>query len=271
MFPLTPGRFSIAPFAFNHSHDFHRHPRFFGFPSFILYPWPTFYGFGYVSGPYVSTVPYSPYAVPYSPYAVPYDPYAYTPYSYSPYDTWTTPNITQPPRSDVDPKGFDRQAPFDPTPEEVVDRMLALAGVHKGDLVYDLGTGDGRVVIAAAKKYGVKAVGFEMDRGLAKLARENVRKQGVESLVEIRERDFMNADVSPATVVTLYLSQEANLMLRSKLLKELRPEARVVSYTFDMGDWQPKVVETYRDAGGDRHVLYLWQMSKPLVFSDTNR
>jgi precorrin-6B methylase 2 len=146
--------------------------------------------------------------------------------------------------------------------------MLTLAAIQKGDLVYDLGAGDGRVVITAAKKYGVKAVGFELDPGLVKLARENVRKQGVEKLVEIREQDFMSVDLSPATVVTLYLSQDGNLALRSKLLRELRPEARVVSYTFDMGDWQPRIVESYRDAGGDRHILYLWQMSKPLLFSD---
>jgi tRNA A58 N-methylase Trm61 len=166
---------------------------------------------------------------------------------------------------------MDRLAPFDPTPQEVVERMLVLAGIQKGDVVYDLGAGDGRVVITAAKNYGVRAVGYESDPGLAKLARENVRKQGVEESVEIREQDFMSADLSRATVVTLYLSQDGNLALRSKLLRELRPEARVVSYTFDMGDWQPKIVESYRDAGGDRHMLYLWQMSKPLAFSDGGR
>ena len=149
--------------------------------------------------------------------------------------------------------------------------MLTLAGVHKGDVVYDLGAGDGRIVIAAAKEYGIKAIGYEIDPGLAKLARENVRRQGVEKLVEIREQDFMSADLSPATVVTLYLSQDGNLAVRSKLLRELKPEARVVSYTFDMGDWQPKIVESYRDAGGDRHMLYLWQMLQPLLFSDGKR
>ena len=171
----------------------------------------------------------------------------------------------------VGARGADRLAPFDPTPQEVVDRMLALAGIQKSDVVYDLGAGDGRVVITAAKKYGVKAVGYEVDPGLAKLARENVRKQGVEKLVEIHEQDFMTANLGPATVVTLYLSQDGNLAVRSKLLRELRPDARVVSYTFDMGDWQPEIVEGYRDAGGDRHMLYLWQMSKPLLFSDDKR
>ncbi len=146
--------------------------------------------------------------------------------------------------------------------------MLALAAVKRGDVVYDLGAGDGRVVIAAARKYGVKAVGFEIDPGLVKLARENVRKQGVEKLVQIRQEDFMNVDLSPATVVTLYLSYDGNLTLRPKLIRELKPSARVVSYTFDMGDWQPKIAESYRDAGGNIHMLYLWRMADPLAFTN---
>ena len=101
--------------------------------------------------------------------------------------------------------------------------MLALANVQRGDVVYDLGAGDGRVVIAAAKKYGVRAVGFEIDPGLAKLARENARQQGVEKLVEIRQQDFLTADLSPATVVTLYLSYDGNLALRPRLVNQLRP------------------------------------------------
>jgi tRNA A58 N-methylase Trm61 len=148
--------------------------------------------------------------------------------------------------------------------------MLALAGVKQGDVVYDLGSGDGRVVIAAAKQYGVKAVGFEIDSGLVKLARENVRKEGVESLVEIREQDFTTADLSSATVVTLYLSQDGNLSVRPALMNQLQPGARVVSYTFDMGDWQPKIMETYRDAAGDTHLLYLWQIGEPMAFSDNS-
>jgi SAM-dependent methyltransferase len=162
-------------------------------------------------------------------------------------------------------------APFDPTPREVVERMLALGGVQKGDVVYDLGAGDGRVVIAAAKKYGVRAVGFEIDAGLAKLARENVRKEGVENLVEIREGDFLGADLSPATVVTLYLSYDGNLAVRPRLMTQLKPGARIVSYTFDMGDWQPKIAEAYRDAAGEQHLLYLWEIGGPLLFSDTRR
>ncbi|MGH7827134.1 MAG: SAM-dependent methyltransferase [Candidatus Binatia bacterium] len=154
-------------------------------------------------------------------------------------------------------------APFDPTPREVVERMLALAGVRQGDVVYDLGSGDGRVVITAAKKYGVKAVGFEIDPGLVKLARENARKAGVEDLVEIRQQDFMSADLSPATIVTLYLSQDGNEAVKPLLLNQLKPGARVVSYTFDMGDWTPKITEAYRDEAGDTHLLYYWEISEP--------
>jgi len=234
---------------FNHGHDFHRDHHFHGFQPFIVLEWPEYIGPGYLTTPFGTYAPY----VPNGGW------------------TWIEPGQGELPREDFGTRGTDRLAPFDPTPQEVVNRMLALAGVHKGDVVYDLGAGDGRIVIAAAKKYGVKAVGYEIDPGLAKLARENVRKQGVEKLVEIREQDFMSADLSPATVVTLYLSQDGNLAVRYKLLRELKPEARVVSYTFDMGDWQPKVVESYRDAGGDRHMLYLWQMSQPLLFSDGKR
>jgi len=162
-------------------------------------------------------------------------------------------------------------APFDPTPQEVVDRMLALAGVKTGDVVYDLGAGDGRVVIEAAKKFGAKAVGFEIDPGLVKLARENVRKQGVEESVEIRQQDFLTADLSPATVVALYLSDDGNLALRPQLMRQLKPGARIVSYTFDMGDWQPKIFEAYRDAAGESHALYLWEIGAPVVFSDLRR
>lgn len=159
-------------------------------------------------------------------------------------------------------------APFDPTPRDVVERMLTLAGVKQGDVVYDLGSGDGRILIAAAKKYRVRGVGFEIDPGLVKLARENARREGVEKLVEIRQEDFLIADLSPATVVTLYLSDDGNLAVRPQLMHQLKPGTRVVSYTFDMGDWQPKVAQSYRDAGGNSHQLYLWQMGEAIAFSD---
>jgi precorrin-6B methylase 2 len=184
---------------------------------------------------------------------------------------WAPPRVTE--GSPADPRRIrtpGQLAPFDPTSQEVVYRMLALAGIKKGDVVYDLGSGDGRMVIAAAKKYGVKAVGFEIDPGLVKLARENIRKQGVEKLVEIRQQDFMKADLSPATIVTLYLSYDGNLALRPRLMNQLKPGARVVSYTFDMGDWAPKITEAYRDAAGDTHLLYYWELSAPEAYGDNS-
>ena len=185
---------------------------------------------------------------------------------------WTQQRMAGIPFSDgrTSTSSSDQWAPFDPTPQEVVEKMLGLAGVKKNDVVYDLGSGDGRVVITAAKKYGAKAVGFEIDPGLVKLARENVQREKLQNLVEIRQQDFMTAELSNATVVSLYLSYEGNLALRPKLTRELKPGARVVSYAYDMGDWQPKVMETYRDAAGDTHLLYLWQISEPPVYSENS-
>jgi len=150
-------------------------------------------------------------------------------------------------------------------------REVRLVEGHRLRFAHAGVAGDGRVVIAAAKKYGVKAVGFEIDPGLVKLARENVRNEGVERLVEIRQQDFLTADLSPATVVTLYLSYDGNLALRPQLMRQLKPGARIVSYTFDMGDWQPKIFEAYRDAAGESHALYLWEIGGPVVFSDLRR
>lgn len=161
-------------------------------------------------------------------------------------------------------------APFDPTPQEVVERMLALADVRKNDVIYDLGSGDGRLLIAAAKKYGARGVGFEIEPGLVKLARENARKAGVEKLVQIRQQDFLSAELSPASVVTLYLSYDGNLAVREQLQRQLKPGARVVSYTFDMGEWPPKIAESYRDAAGETHAIYLWQITEPALYSQSS-
>jgi len=172
--------------------------------------------------------------------------------------------------SDAGTRGPGQVAPFDPAPQEVVERMLTLAGVKKDDVVYDLGSGDGRIVIAAAKKYGVRAVGFEIDPGLVKLARETARREGVDKLVEIRQQDFLRADLSRASVVTLYLSYDGNLAVRPQLMRQLKPDVRVVSYTFDMGEWQPKVAETFRDSEGNSHQLYLWQVEQPMAMSNNS-
>ena len=144
--------------------------------------------------------------------------------------------------------------PFVPTPQEVVDKMIELAGVKKGDVVYDLGSGDGRIVIAAAKK-GARAVGFDIDGDLVKESRENVRKAGLQDLAEIRQQDFLTVDLSAASVVTMYLLPDVNMMLRPKLLNQLKPGSRVVSHAFDMGDWKPDMTERVNGRN-----IYLWSI-----------
>ena len=150
--------------------------------------------------------------------------------------------------------------PYVPTPQEVVDRMLELAQVKKGDVVYDLGSGDGRIVITAAKKYGVKAIGFEIDPERIKESQENIKKAGVGNLVEIRQQDIRNVDLSPASVLTMYLLPEVNLMIRPNIWKQMKPGSRVVSHDFDMGDWKPVKTETIKDGSSWEHTLYLWQV-----------
>jgi len=153
-------------------------------------------------------------------------------------------------------------APYVPTPQEVVDRMLELAEVSDGDVVYDLGSGDGRIVITAAARYGVKAVGFEISPGLVKRARDNIKEAGLEHLVEIREEDIRTVDLSPATVVTLYLYPGANLRLRSMIQRQLKPASRVISHQFTMGSWKPDRVEQITDLTGILRTLYLWRIGK---------
>jgi len=142
--------------------------------------------------------------------------------------------------------------PFVPTPQEVVDKMVELAGVKKGDVVYDLGSGDGRIVISAARK-GAKAVGFEIDGDLVKQSRDNIRKAGVQEQAEIRQQDILTVDLSPASVVTMYLLPDVNMKLRPNVLNQLKPGSRVVSHAFDMGDWKPDRTERV-----DGRTVYLW-------------
>lgn len=150
------------------------------------------------------------------------------------------------------------------TPEPIVLEMLRLAEVGKDDVVYDLGSGDGRIVILAAKLYGARGVGFELDASLVGQARANARQAGVAHLVEFRNQDVLTVDPSPATVVTIYLSPDANLKLRATLRARLRPGARVVSHEFDMGDWRPDAVRTLPDELGGERSLYLWRIPAPL-------
>jgi tRNA G37 N-methylase Trm5 len=150
--------------------------------------------------------------------------------------------------------------PYVPTPQEVVDRMLELAQVKKGDVVYDLGSGDGRIVVTAAKKYGVKAIGFEIDPQRIKESHENIKKAGVENLVEIRQQDIRTVDLSAANVLTMYLLPEVNLMIRPNIWKQMKPGSRVVSHDFDMGDWKPLKTEYIKDGSSWDHTLYLWHV-----------
>lgn len=151
-------------------------------------------------------------------------------------------------------------APYVPTPEDVVDRMLVLAGTTKGDLVYDLGCGDGRIPIAAAKTYGARGVGIDIDPRRIEESRANARAAGVEHLVEFRLGDALAADVSPATVVTLYMLGSGNAALRPILTRQLRPGARIVSHAFSMGPtWPAEKVEHFTSARGDEVTLYLWK------------
>jgi ubiquinone/menaquinone biosynthesis C-methylase UbiE len=129
---------------------------------------------------------------------------------------------------------------FVPTPQEVVDEMLRVADVKQGDVLYDLGSGDGRIPVTAAKRFGVRAVGIDIDPKLVAEATENAKREGVANLVTFRLGDMFAADLRGATVVALYLSDTLNVMLRPKLLRELPVGARIVSHDFRMGDWPPE-------------------------------
>jgi SAM-dependent methyltransferase len=151
--------------------------------------------------------------------------------------------------------------PYVPTPQEVVDQMLELANVKKGDFLYDLGSGDGRIPITAAQKYGIRGVGIDINPERIAEARENAKKAGVTNLVEFRQQDLFKSNFSKASVVSLYLLPDINVKLRPQLLKQLKPGTRIVSHDFDMGEWKPdKVVQVQ---GPNReHTLYLWVVPK---------
>lgn len=143
-----------------------------------------------------------------------------------------------------------------PTPHQIVDRMLDAANVRMGDVVYDLGCGDGRMVIAAAKKYSTRGYGVDLDPRRIREARANAKKAGVEHLVTFEVGDMFETDISEATVVLLYLLPELNKRLKPKLLSELRPGARVVSHDWDMGkDWPPDREIKLGTSG-----IYLWRI-----------
>jgi SAM-dependent methyltransferase len=148
------------------------------------------------------------------------------------------------------------EAPYVTTPPPVVDVMLAVAGVTRDDVVVDLGAGDGRIVIAAARTYGARAVGYELDPARVAEAREHARAAGVADRARFEVQDIFTADLREATVVTLYLLPEVNLRLRPRL-RELRPGTRIVSHAFDLGDWAPDGVVTVRLRDG-LYTIYTW-------------
>jgi SAM-dependent methyltransferase len=143
--------------------------------------------------------------------------------------------------------------PYVPTDEEVVAAMLKLGNVKKDDVLYDLGCGDGRIVIAAAQKFGTRGVGIDIDPQRIREARANAEKAGVTEKVRFIQQDLFQSKFGEATVVTLYLLPSINLKLKPKLMSDLKPGTRIVSHSFDMGDWKP---EKQDDVNGDP--IYFW-------------
>jgi cyclopropane fatty-acyl-phospholipid synthase-like methyltransferase len=169
-----------------------------------------------------------------------------------------------------EPADYREEIPFVPTPIEVVDKMLELAEIKKDDVLYDLGSGDGRIVIRAAKKYGIRAIGIEMDRLLLDKARKDAKSAGVGHLVQFRAEDAMKADLSKATVVTLYMLPWFNEAMKPSFKKYLKPGARIVAHDFGIAGWEPdkteKLPEPEIKNGGYQHyhTLYLWRITKGL-------
>jgi predicted RNA methylase len=165
-----------------------------------------------------------------------------------------------PPTDVTEPKRQSRapDAIFVPTPEDVVEEMLELANVRKDDVVYDLGCGDGRIVVAAAKRYGCKAVGYDIDEDCVRLSLENVKKNRVENLVRIEHEDLFKVDLSKADVVMLYLLPNLNVKLIPQL-ERLKPGSRIVSHAFDMRGIKPdKVIPFESTEDGIERNVYLW-------------
>ncbi len=143
--------------------------------------------------------------------------------------------------------------PFVPTPQQVVDKMLELANVQKGDFLIDLGSGDGRIPVTAAQRYGVRALGVDINPQRIKEANERAQAAGVTNLVEFRQADLFETDISQANVLTMYLLPSVNMKLRPKIWSDMKPGSRVVSHAFDMGDWAPEQKVTV-----DGRTVYLW-------------
>jgi tRNA G37 N-methylase Trm5 len=154
--------------------------------------------------------------------------------------------------------------PYVPTHESLVDEMLSMAKVGGNDVLYDLGSGDGRIVITAARKFGTRGVGYDLDPDRVSEARENARKAGVTDKVRFEQQDIFTAKIADATVITMYLLPDVNMRLRPKLLSELKPGTRIVSHDFDMGDWKPEQTVKVQVNGRD-HTVYFWRLKPGAV------
>jgi SAM-dependent methyltransferase len=151
-------------------------------------------------------------------------------------------------------------APYVPTPQDVVERMLALANVQKADFVIDLGCGDGRIPVTAAKKYGARGLGVDIDPVRIAEANANAKAAGVEHLVTFKLQDALKTDVSNATLVTTYLLSASNLRLRPILTGTMKRGTRIVTHNFSMGDWAPEKSDTFKDAEGRTRTVYLYRV-----------
>lgn len=158
-----------------------------------------------------------------------------------------------------DGPSFADLVPFVTTPMQVVDAMMELAEIKEGDVLYDLGSGDGRIPIQASLRYGIKTIGVEIDADLVKEAKQNAKEMGVEELTTFIQGDLFELDFSEATVLILYLFPDINLKLRPKIWN-LPKGTRVISHRFDMGDWRPDQVNKVTLEDGKEHVLYFWRV-----------
>ena len=152
-------------------------------------------------------------------------------------------------------------APYVVSPQEIVDRMLELADPKPGNVVYDLGSGDGRILITAVQRYHAKAVGIEISESLAKSAMDRIQRLGLQNEARVINADFMQVDLSPADIVTLYLATDANEILRPSLEKQLKPGARVVSHEYAIPGWKPKLVDK-EFPESHRHLIYLYEVPR---------
>lgn len=170
-----------------------------------------------------------------------------------------TPSVAATPTASATPEASRPKldVPYVPTPDIVVAKMLELAKVNKNDVLYDLGSGDGRIVITAAQKHGARGVGYDIDPQRIKEANANAQTAGVTDRVRFVQGDLFQANLSEASVVTLYLLPDINLKLRPKLLAELKPGTRIVSHNYGLGDWDPIRTETV-DTGSGEHLVFYW-------------